>query len=108
MLYPLKFRPIFKERVWGGRNIERLFGKKLPETLTIGESWGITDRPEGVSEIENGPIAGKTLRWLMENQREALLGPSKAVTERFPLLIRILDARKKIPIRVNPPAKVAA
>src|SRR4051794_27723594 len=108
MLYPLKFRPIFKERVWGGRNIERLFGKKLPENLTIGESWEITDRPEGVSEIENGPLAGKTLRRLMENHREALLGPSKAVTERFPLLIKILDAQEKLSIQVHPPAKVAA
>ena len=51
MLPPLAFHPIFKERVWGGRNIESLFGKQLPPEVPIGESWEITDRPEGVSVI---------------------------------------------------------
>lgn len=108
MLYPLKFRPIFKERVWGGRNLERLYQKKLPEKTLVGESWEVTDRPEGISEIENGPLAGKTLRWLMENHREALLGPAKESTERFPLLIKILDAQETLSLQVHPPVKVAA
>ena len=73
MLYPLTFKPIFKERVWGGRNLERLYQKPLPPGAPIGESWEITDRPEGVSVIANGPLAGKTLHWLMENHREELL-----------------------------------
>jgi mannose-6-phosphate isomerase len=108
MLYPLKFRPIFKERVWGGRNLERLFQKQLPPEIPIGESWEISDRPGDVSEIENGPLAGKTLRWLMETQREALLGTAKAEGDRFPLLIKILDAQEKLSIQVHPPAKIAA
>ena len=74
MLYPLTFRPIFKERVWGGRNLERLYQKEIPPRVPIGESWEITDRPEGVSVIANGPLAGKDLRWLMEHHRPALLG----------------------------------
>ena len=80
MFYPLTFRPIFKERVWGGRNLERLFNKPLPQpsTVPIGESWEITDRPEGVSEITNGPLAGRTLRWLMENHAGELLGNALA------------------------------
>jgi len=41
MLYPLVFNPIFKERVWGGRNLERLYGKRLPPNVPIGESWEI-------------------------------------------------------------------
>src|SRR5262245_39047650 len=73
MLYPLTFHPIFKERVWGGRSLERLYQKPLPPDIPIGESWEITDRPEGVSVIANGPLAGKTLRWLMENHRRELL-----------------------------------
>src|SRR5213594_3387506 len=100
MLYPLKFRPIFKERVWGGRNLERLYGKKLPPGIPVGESWEITDRPEGVSEIENGPLAGNTLRWLMEKHGEELLGAAHA--ERFPLLVKILDAQEKLSIQVHP------
>ena len=49
MLYPLTFHPLFKERVWGARNLERLYQKNLPPKVPIGESWEITDRPEGAS-----------------------------------------------------------
>ena len=105
-MYPLTFQPIFKERVWGGRNLERLYHKPLPPTAPIGESWEITDRPEGVSVIANGPLAGKDLRWLMENHRAELLGKG-ATTERFPLLIKILDCQETLSVQVHPPAKVA-
>src|SRR5438445_13628004 len=99
MLYPLKFRPIFQERVWGGRNLERLYQKKLPEGVPIGESWEISDRPEAVSQIENGPLAGKDLHWLMENHGSELLGDAKPAAGRFPLLIKILDAQDKLSIQ---------
>lgn len=75
MLYPLTFQPIFKERVWGGRNLERLYGKPLPPERPIGESWEISDRPGDVSVITNGPLAGKDLRWLMTHHAAELLGP---------------------------------
>src|ERR1043166_8897965 len=107
MLYPLKFIPIFKERIWGGRNIERLYGKKLPPDVAIGESWEITDRPGDVSQIQNGPLAGKSLRWLMEEHTAELLGPARGTGGRFPLLIKILDAREKLSIQVHPPANMA-
>ena len=61
-LYPFTFRPIFKERVWGGRNLERLYHKPLPPGPPIGESWEISDRPGDVSVIANGPLAGQDLR----------------------------------------------
>ena len=108
MLYPLIFHPIFKERVWGGRNLERLYGKALPPSVPIGESWEISDRPEGVSVIANGPLAGKNLRWLMEHQADELLGPTRSQVGRFPLLIKILDAQEKLSLQVHPPAAVAA
>lgn len=106
-LYPLTFEPIFKERVWGGRRIEELFGKKLPPGLRVGESWEITDRPEGVSRIANGPLAGRDLRWLMENHRRELLGSARVPDGRFPLLVKILDAQDKLSLQVHPPATVA-
>jgi mannose-6-phosphate isomerase len=108
MLYPLTFQPLFKERVWGGRNIERLFGKPLPPDRPIGESWEITDRPEGISVIDNGPLAGKTLRWLMEEHRREVLGQRADSQGRFPLLIKILDCMEKLSVQVHPPAQVAA
>src|SRR5438046_4178171 len=83
-LYPLTFQPIFKERVWGGRNLERLYRKPLPPGVPIGESWEITDRPAAASVVENGPLAGKDLRWLMEHYPKELLGPARAQNGRCP------------------------
>jgi mannose-6-phosphate isomerase len=108
MLYPLTFQPIFKERVWGGRNLERLYQKPLPLDQRIGESWEITDRPEGVSLIANGPLAGKSLRWLMEHHRKDVLGAQAAAAGPFPLLVKILDAQETLSVQVHPPAAVAA
>lgn len=107
MLYPLTFQPIFKERVWGGRNLERLYQKPLPQDRPIGESWEITDRAEGVSIIANGPLAGKSLRWLMENHRQDVLGASAAPSGSFPVLIKILDAQETLSVQVHPPASIA-
>ena len=107
MLYPLTFRPIFKERVWGGRAIERLYGKQLPPGVPIGESWEISDRPGDASVIANGPLAGKDLRWLMEHHERELLGKAKSANGRFPLLIKILDAQEKLSLQVHPPAHKA-
>ncbi|HTA94846.1 MAG TPA: type I phosphomannose isomerase catalytic subunit, partial [Verrucomicrobiae bacterium] len=107
--YPLTFHPIFKERIWGGREIEKLYGKKLPPGKLIGESWEISDRPNDESIIANGIFAGKSLRWLMENHTRELLGDAKPATgNRFPLLIKILDARGKLSLQVQPPASKAA
>ena len=106
-LYPFIFTPHFKERVWGGRNLERLYGKQLPADQVIGESWEITDRPEGVSVIANGPLAGKTLRWLMETHSGELLGANRADVKTFPLLVKILDAQDKLSLQVHPPAAKA-
>lgn len=109
MLYPLTFHPIFKERVWGGRRLVELYGKDLPQGARIGESWEITDRPEGLSVIANGPLAGRDLRWLMENHRDELLGSAQAaVGGRFPLLVKILDAHDKLSLQVHPPPHKAA
>jgi len=107
-LYPLTFHPILKERVWGGRRLEQLYGKPLPPGRPVGESWEITDRPGDVSIIANGPLAGHDLHWLMENHGRALLGAAPAPGGRFPLLIKILDAQEKLSLQVHPPAEKAA
>ncbi len=107
-LYPFTFQPIFKERVWGGRNLARLFGKHLPPNAVIGESWEISDRPGDVSVIHNGPLVGKDLRWLVENHWADLLGEAKLVAGRFPLLIKLLDAQERLSLQVHPPARQAA
>jgi len=109
VLYPLIFQPAFKERVWGGRELERLYGKKLPLGARIGESWEISDRPGDASVIANGPLAGQTLRWLMEQHPAELLGGARtAAAGGFPLLCKILDARDKLSLQVHPPANQAS
>jgi len=109
MLYPLVFQPVFKERIWGGRELERLYAKKIPAGQPIGESWEISDRPGDASVIAHGPLAGQDLRWLMENHAAEILGGAKpAAAGRFPLLCKILDAREKLSLQVHPPASRAA
>lgn len=109
MLYPLIFQPIFKDRIWGGRELERLYAKQLPAGQPIGEAWEVADRPGDASVIANGPLAGKDLRWLMENHAPEILGEVKPTAAgRFPLLCKILDAREKLSLQVHPPAGKAA
>ena len=109
MFYPFIFQPIFKDRVWGGRELERLYGKKIPAGAPIGESWEISDRPNDENVVTNGKFAGKNLRWLMENHASEILGGARpAAAGRFPLLCKILDARDKLSLQVHPPAAKAA
>jgi mannose-6-phosphate isomerase len=107
-LYPLIFNPIFKERIWGGRNLQTLYGKALPPEARVGESWEISDRPGDESVIANGPLRGKTLHWLVEESPGALLGLARPAPPRFPLLIKIIDAEETLSLQVHPPAAVAA
>jgi mannose-6-phosphate isomerase len=109
VFYPLKFRPIFKERVWGGRELERLYGKPLPAGVSIGESWEISDHGDDISVIANGPLAGRTLRDVMTGHLADLMGDvSPMPNGRFPLLVKILDARERLSLQVHPPAEAAA
>ncbi len=105
---PLLFEPLFMERVWGGRRLETLYGKKLPPGKIIGESWEISDRPEAQSIVREGPWRGKTLHELWYNHRAEIFGEGLPDTPRFPILAKLLDAREKLSLQVHPPAAVAA
>ena len=90
MLYPLTFQPIFKERIWGGRNLATLYAKPLPPERRIGESWEISDRPGDESVIARGPLQGKTLHWLMQQcTGRNCWARAGEMPPRFPLLIKI-------------------
>jgi mannose-6-phosphate isomerase len=104
---PLVFAPIFKERIWGGRRLESLYGKRLPRGVSIGESWEIVDRAEAQSVIERGPWSGRTLHEVWENDRRDVFG-NIGDAERFPLLIKLLDAEQKLSLQVHPPPHAAA
>ena len=117
MLYPYKFTPILVERVWGGQTLSR-FGKALPPGKRIGETWEISDRPDALSIVANGPDRGKTLRQLIEAYGyEAVVGRvtprgaasgDAAYKQRFPLLVKLLDARERLSLQVHPPPEIAA
>ncbi|MHC4294675.1 MAG: type I phosphomannose isomerase catalytic subunit [Planctomycetota bacterium] len=105
-VYPLKFQPIYKEKIWGGRNLARLFGRDLPEGKKIGESWELADLPEGLSIVANGPAAGKTLTELTGQWGPHLLGRAKPSPDgRFPLLLKLLDANDILSLQVHPDEK---
>ena len=104
---PLAFEPIFIERMWGGRRLESEFRKKLPPQKRIGESWEVADRPEAQSVVAAGPLRGRSLHELWTQQREEIFGDVPD-TPRFPLLIKILDAREKLSLQVHPPENVAS
>ena len=103
---PLTFQPLYMTRVWGGRSLESVYGRQLPDDQPYGESWEVVDRPGEQSVVVGGPHAGKSLHELWANHREDVFGPGLS-GDRFPLLIKILDAQDDLSIQVHPPAELA-
>ncbi len=102
--YPLKCVPIFKQRLWGGRTLERVFGKALPPAEKIGESWELADLPDDKTVIGNGPLQGRTLAEVVRQYPQEITGlPDFAAP--FPLLIKLLDARDVLSVQVHPDAE---
>lgn len=105
---PITFTPLYMDRVWGGRELERVYGRTLPDATTpIGESWEIVDRDPEQSVVKDGPYAGKSLHELWTQHREEIFGAGLPDSERFPILIKILDARDDLSIQVHPPVDKA-
>jgi mannose-6-phosphate isomerase len=104
----LRFRPLYQERVWGGRVLESALGRRLPPERPIGESWEVVDRPEAQSVIATGPLEGTTIRDALKQHAAALMGPRWAADRPFPILIKWLDCRERLSLQVHPPAEIAA
>lgn len=104
LIYPLAFGPVFKDYIWGGRNLETKLGRKIPLGI-VAESWEIAAHPNGQTKVAAGPLAGLTLGAVQEHLGEQLLGSRnrQAVElERFPLLIKLLDANRWLSVQVHP------
>jgi len=104
MLYPLKFTPILKERIWGGHTLAEKYHKTDDTQTKFGESWEISDLDEDVSIVSNGFLSENDLRELIETYMGELVGD--AVFEKnglgFPLLIKIIDAQEDLSVQVHP------
>ncbi|MBU0717458.1 MAG: class I mannose-6-phosphate isomerase [Planctomycetes bacterium] len=105
--YPLVFEPIFKPKIWGGRTLEILLGKRLPAGEAIGESWELADLEDDQSMVANGPAKGRTLGELVKEWGADLIGGAELFEGRFPLLIKFLDARDTLSVQVHPDAAMA-
>jgi mannose-6-phosphate isomerase len=109
---PLRFDPVFMERVWGGRRLAERYGKDLPAGAVFGESWELVDRPEAQSVVAAGhELAGRTLGSLWRSpSRDRLFGRRAAAVpsgDPFPLLVKLLDCEQTLSVQVHPPAGVA-
>jgi mannose-6-phosphate isomerase len=104
VLYPLKFKPIYKDKIWGGTRLKTLFNKDFSPLPNCGESWELSGVPGNVSVVENGFLAGNTLNELIEIYMGELVG--EKVFEKhgneFPLLVKLLDTSSFLSIQVHP------
>jgi mannose-6-phosphate isomerase class I len=111
LLYPLKFVPVYKDYIWGGRNLEKL-GKNIPEGI-IAESWELSCHPEGESIISNGLYRNKSLTWFIEEHGYKAVGTSVGSPsywqpgDKFPLLIKFIDANDRLSVQVHPDDRYA-
>lgn len=102
-LYPFKFRPILKDRLWGGTKLGDIFGKPISSDI-VGESWEISTVEGDISVVKNGNLAGTSLQELINQDAEALLGKSvvKRFGATFPILIKFIDAKQDLSIQLHP------
>ena len=103
MWYPLRFAPLYYEKVWGDRRLETVLGRTLPDG-PIGESWEVADHPHGHSVVANGPMQGETLHAQLERDPEGLLGAHVLAARPglFPLLVKYIDADDMLSVQVHP------
>jgi mannose-6-phosphate isomerase len=106
-LYPLRFEPILKRLIWGGRRLQTLLDKPLGPGDDYAESWEIADHGDDVSRVAAGMLLGRSLRELLADDAPAILGRKATAGAQFPLLLKFLDAHQDLSIQVHPNNKLA-
>ena len=103
MLYPLKFQPILKDKIWGGQKLQQILNKPTSST-EAGESWEISDVEGDTSVVSNGTMAGTSLKSLMELHTTDLLGHKnfQQFGTKFPLLIKFIDSKSDLSVQLHP------
>ncbi|MFI0347673.1 MAG: type I phosphomannose isomerase catalytic subunit [Chthoniobacterales bacterium] len=107
---PITFTPLFMERLWGGRQLEKILKIPLPSSAPIGELWTLVDRQEAQSIVNHGTLRGKSLHDLWTKYRLEVFGVAHAnnSSPQFPLLCKLLDASEVLSVQVHPPERQAA
>jgi mannose-6-phosphate isomerase len=100
-VYPLKFQPIYKERIWGGTILREVYGREMPKGKRIGESWELADLPDDKSIIVTGEFANQTLESVIRKYPKEITG-SKEFELPFPLLAKFLDCGEVLSVQVHP------
>ncbi len=108
MLYPLRFEPIFKENLWGGRRLPAFLNRTAPHDDAIGEAWVLSDVDGSPSRVADGPLEGATLRELLAADPARLVGSAHTPHGKFPLLLKFIDARQELSVQVHPNDEQAA
>ncbi len=104
MLYPLTFTPVLRDYIWGGRNLEKLYGRPLPPGRTA-ESWEISGHPTASTTVDAGPLRGRSLPDVLAELGADLVGTHAGWAlerNKFPLLVKLLDAEKRLSVQVHP------
>lgn len=109
MLYPLTFKTIFKDKLWGGQKIKTVLGKDFGELPNCGETWEISGVKGNVSVVDTGELAGRSLRDLIAEYKGRLVGNRvyEKFGDEFPLLVKFIDANDDLSIQVHPDDKLA-
>ncbi len=108
-LYPLKFDPIFKEKIWGGQKINTILGKDFSPAVNCGETWELSGVKGNVSVINNGALKGESLSTLLESRGGEILGAKifRIYGTEFPLLVKFIDANDDLSVQVHPDDQLA-
>ena len=101
LLYPLRFKPIYQYRLWGGRRLADLLTAPLPSG-PIGEAWILSDRDDHASQVADGPLRGQTIGQLLNQSPKQMLGKLAGRFCRFPLLLKFIDAHEMLSVQVHP------
>lgn len=103
-LYPLQFRTIFKDKIWGGQKIKTVLEKDFAPLPNCGETWEISGVEGNISEVAEGALAGKNLKQLIQEYQGKLVGEKvyQKFGDEFPLLVKFIDANDDLSIQVHP------
>lgn len=109
-LYPLKFKTIFKDKIWGGQKIKTILGKDFGDLPNCGETWEISGVKGNISIVKDGPLQGKDLQSLVNTYEERLVGQKtfEKYGDEFPLLVKFIDANDDLSVQVHPDDALAA